>query len=337
MVERDKRYKNWCGTAFMDSNIFEMMMVEANISYLIWQTEKCPKTNKIHQQWYCEFKSAITFHTMKGKVGNCHFDNRKGTQKQAIDYCMKLDSRIAGPFELGIKKEQGKRSDLSDIKNEIICNSKSTKDLIYEDKICNFQQLRFSEGLEKYKPMKKNMREVKVIWFWGGTGVGKSRQAFAMVSDDYWISGKNLKWFDGYNGQRDVIIDDFRKDFCTFHELLRLLDIYPMRVEIKGGSVNWIPANIYITSCFPPNKVYETREDVKQLIRRITEIIEIKMPQKSGVILTPTDDNKIILTNNELELKEWLDERDMQERDLQELFGSKKRVLDVCVVNPEVE
>ena len=47
------------------------------------------------------------------------------------------------------------------------------------------------------------------------------------------MSSRNLQWFDGYMGQKVVCFDDFRKDFCTFHELLRLLDRYPMDVPVK--------------------------------------------------------------------------------------------------------
>ena len=37
----------------------------------------------------------------------------------------------------------------------------------------------------------------------------------------------NYKWWEGYDGHEVVLLDDIRKDFCKFHELLTLLDIYP--------------------------------------------------------------------------------------------------------------
>ena len=83
---------------------------------------------------------------------------------------------------------------------------------------------------------------------------------------------RDLKFWDGYYGQKYVIIDDFRKDFCTFHELLRILDRYPYRVHIKGSSLYLEATTIIITSCFGPEEVYETREDLQQLMRRIDKI-----------------------------------------------------------------
>ena len=45
----------------------------------------------------------------------------------------------------------------------------------------------------------------------------------------------SAKWWDGYEGEKEVLIDEFWKDFYKYHELLRLLDRYPCKVEKKGG------------------------------------------------------------------------------------------------------
>ena len=95
--------------------------------------------------------------------------------------------------------------------------------------------------------------------------------------NDFWISGETLQWWQGYNGQTDVIIDDFRGDMCRMHTLLRYLDRYPVQVPIKGSSC-WLRATrIIITSCFKPDNVYlKERERIEQLLRRITEVREFK-------------------------------------------------------------
>lgn len=46
-----------------------------------------------------------------------HIEQRRGTQKEAIQYCMK-DGKY---FEYGIKSEQGKRTDLQEVAKKI-CN-----------------------------------------------------------------------------------------------------------------------------------------------------------------------------------------------------------------------
>jgi len=71
-----------------------------------------------------------------------------------------------------------------------------------------------------------------------------------------------------------VIIDDYRKDFCKFSELLRLLDRYPLRLQIKGGTVEFVARHIYITCPLAPIAIWESRteEDIAQLTRRIEEV-----------------------------------------------------------------
>lgn len=101
-----------------------------------------------------------------------------------------------------------------------------------------------------------------------------------MDPDNYYIlSGPNTKhgalWFDGYVGQPVVILDDFRPWWCQFSFLLRLLDRYPIQVQVKGGFVNFIPETIIITT---PKDVHETfaqfrsEEDIQQIRRRITKV-----------------------------------------------------------------
>lgn len=134
----------------------------------------------------------------------------------------------------------------------------------------NFQQIRIFE-LARVAYTPKRYFKPEVIWVWGPTGSGKTRQVVENETD-LWISGKNLKWWQGYENQEATLFDDFRADFCTFHELLRILDRYPYTVEVKGGHRELNSKRMYITSCYPPGEVYRTREDIEQLMRRCTEV-----------------------------------------------------------------
>jgi len=86
------------------------------------------------------------------------------------------------------------------------------------------------------------------------------------------------KWWDGYCGQSEVIIDDYRRDLCTFAELLRLFDRYPHTVEFKGGSCQFLAKTIVVTTSKGPKETWEGRcdEDLAQLCRRINEIREFR-------------------------------------------------------------
>ncbi len=97
------------------------------------------------------------------------------------------------------------------------------------------------------------------------------------VGDTWWANG-GLRWFDGYDGHECAILDDFRPEWCKLSFLLRILDRYPMAVEVKGGMRQWKPKTIYITCPKHPEECYlDAGEDIKQLIRRITTIKEFSV------------------------------------------------------------
>lgn len=104
-------------------------------------------------------------------------------------------------------------------------------------------------------------RKPEVIWLYGPTGTGKTsmaRQYFEYLQrtgdseiTHYIRTPGPIKWWDGYEGDLYTVIDDFRRnqlrDVGGFAYLLRLLDRYPIRVEIKGGSVPFVAHYIIIT------------------------------------------------------------------------------------------
>lgn len=218
-----------------------------------------------HLQGYVEFETNQRLNRLKGLLNRAHWEKRLGTGSQAAEYCKK-DGNYVERGELS-KPKQGTRTDIEEARN-IVRTTGRMKNVV--ENVNSFQAIRVAEMYLKYAEPKRNWQP-EVRWYYGPTGAGKTRAAMEESNDPY-ISGKNLKWWEGYDGHEDVILDDFRKDFCTFHELLRILDRYEYRIEVKGASRQLLAKRIWITSCYPPDKVYETREDIGQLLRRITEI-----------------------------------------------------------------
>lgn len=78
-------------------------------------------------------------------------------------------------------------------------------------------------------------------------------------------------WFDGYSGQKTLILDDFSGDFCNYRFLLRLLDCYKMKIEVKGGHAWAVWTTVVITTNVHPSGWYP-HVDTTPLQRRIKEI-----------------------------------------------------------------
>ena len=79
----------------------------------------------------------------------------------------------------------------------------------------------------------------------------------------------------GYLNQENVIFDEFRGSIDIAH-LLRWTDKYPVRVEVKGGSIPLAASKLYFTSNLHPRGWYPELdyETYEALERRLT-IIEV--------------------------------------------------------------
>lgn len=183
----------------------------------------------------------------------------------ATEYVWKEDTRVAGTqFELGTRPI--KRNDPHDW--DRIWEMAVTGDLMAipaQIRVQSYRTLR-SICADNSKPVGM-VRTCHV--FWGRTGTGKSRRAWEEASVDAYTKDPNTKFWCGYSGQRNVVIDEFRGRIDVSH-LLRWLDRYPVNVEIKGSSVPLCAESFWITSNLDPRMWYNELdpETLAALLRR---------------------------------------------------------------------
>lgn len=229
--------------------------------------EKAPTTGTPHIHFYIYFKNKKTFDALKKKYPKVNIKVSDAKRAQAaLDYCKKEDEQF---FEFGTIPMQGSRQDLKDIKDDIE-SGETMRDMI--PGFNNYQHIRVAETMMKYyEPVRK--WKPNVLWYYGETGTGKSKTAWELFPDAY-EKKSDSKWWDGYDAHPDVIIDDFRPSHIDFVELLKILDRYPCKVEVKGGFRQFLAKNIVITAPECPRQMYYCQqEDVQQLLRRIDKII----------------------------------------------------------------
>lgn len=235
--------------------------------YVVYQKEKGAEGTP-HFQGYVLFNKPKRLNAVKKLNGRAHWEPRRGTHEQARDYCMKEETRIGAPIELGEPPAQGKRTDVEQLV-EMAKDPKMSVADICDELPASYARMYKAVAHIKSLYVPKREWKTEVHWYWGPTGTGKSKTAHEMCDQPYLHNMSNGKWFDGYVGQEDVIFDDMRKDTFKYHELLRLFDRYELKVEIKGGMTQFAPKRIIVTTCEPPETMYDTREDVAQLLRRI--------------------------------------------------------------------
>lgn len=225
--------------------------------YLVYQRERCPDTGKEHWQGYVEFHKTMR---IKGaqealKIPKAHMEKRRGTRDEARNYCMKEDSRLWGPYEHGTWIEgQGARTDVINCCN-IILNGGDMKD-VAEAHPASF--VRLYRGLTAFALVMAKPRTVKTrvrIYYGFRTGTGKSRMAAFDLPNAFWMT-EEKGWWDGYTGQKEIIMDDFNPRAYSREFMLRLMDRNGMTVPIKGGTVTWACEELIITTNHNPEDWY---------------------------------------------------------------------------------
>lgn len=254
-----------------------------HVRYMCFQHEICPTTGSPHLQGYVEFTKRVHWGTLKTMVAN-HISirtcDKNGTVNRA--YCMKQQEGAHDFWEWGNIVEKGQRTDLDNL-TEAIQQGRSLVEVAEMDPatfVRNYRGLQFFKGMLS----KPRSWKTEVVWYYGPTGTGKSHAARAESralaeadSQQVYYKMPGAKWWDGYDGHSYVVIDDFRADMCPFYQLLLWFDEYPVRVEYKGASTEFVAKKIWITCPKTPKELYANSEkigdeDIKQLERRITVV-----------------------------------------------------------------
>lgn len=94
----------------------------------------------------------------------------------------------------------------------------------------------------------EDMEHEKGIWIVGPPRIGKSKSVrdYGAKHGGLYIKAQN-KWWDGYQMEPNVLIDDF-DTHTLWHHLKLWADCYSFPAEIKGATVNVNFKNLFITS-----------------------------------------------------------------------------------------
>lgn len=259
--------------------------------YLIFQLEVGEKKQVPHWQGYVELKKTMRYKAMFKSLGlgvEGKIIAARGTAEDNKRYCSDPKKRHPdwkGPpdyFEYGTPTKQGQRNDL---KSAIETLRAKGIEAVKEEHASVY--VRYWKGLEKLLEPKRmdNPRTGKpyVTWLYGPTGSGKTHYAEQFAKEnkyDYYIYNRTFNGFwQRYNQQPVLIIDDMRMDTFKFDELLRILDRYQYLVNQKGGDIYINSPHVFITAPVAPEEMYppESNEwNGEQLYRRIDCVIKVE-------------------------------------------------------------
>lgn len=227
-----------------------------------------------HLQFYIRFENAVRMNTLKKLWPKVHWEIARGSCDENVAYCSKQ----------GAWEERGQRPNAEEARKRggEATTEKWTraKQLALSGRINEIDDELFIRYYNVFKNIAKDYATPPAdlptpddesgygVWIYGPTGTGKSYTARERYPGAY-MKISNNKWWDGYQGQEAVIMDDLDKkhDYMCYN-LKIWADRYAFIPESKGSSMMIRPKVIVVTSNYHPSEIWDSNSDLEPILRR---------------------------------------------------------------------
>nr|WQA30139.1 MAG: rep protein [Cressdnaviricota sp.] len=270
-----KAVKSLTGQAFLLTinqterwdEVKEYLYSLSNRRYIVAALELAPSTGHKHIHCYIQFTKPSRL-SMKKMLG---IDVRRVTNHSAkvVEY-VKKDNNII--VEEGSFAPRGGYRGLTIKEAAELTFEEELEQDIKDVKLIQYARQHVAQ---RQAAENKHFEPVLVHWLYGPTGTGKSRRAFEAGA--YRLTYRD-GFFNDWGDARILWLDDYRGEI-PYNLFLQLLDGYrnSLIVNIKGGHKVVDYDEMYITSPLSPSDCYprqaEKQDSIKQLLRRITEVV----------------------------------------------------------------
>jgi len=279
------QYRRWCFTVNnyteAECEAIKITLAEPRFEYAIVAKEIGDAGTPHLQGFFNTTKNGkLSLKACKKLLGlqRAHFEPAKGTSQQNEKYCEKGDliegDAIPPEFDLTCVDYKGKKYT-------------GSPDLLLKFGVCpdppgvaggkkiaeNYAQARAAaetgdvDSIEDpsiyvrcynslkriaadHQAMPDDLEENMNVYIYGPPNTGKSYWARRMFPNcSVYTKDPHTKWFDGYDGEDVVVMDDLDCiDRIMFSNLKRWADLYPIKAEVKCGYTFIRPKHFIITS-----------------------------------------------------------------------------------------
>jgi len=257
----------WCFTVnnYSDADVERIKSWE--VRYLVFGYEVAPGTGTLHLQGFVVFKKNFRLAGVRKLGVNAHWEVTRGSNEQAASYCKgecegkEPNAEVYETGEMPAARGESEKERWAAARSAAVAGNLAD---VPDDIFVRYYRTLKEIGKDNMtKP--EDLDEVCGLWLYGPPGTGKSHKARADHPDAY-LKMQN-KWWDGYQGQEFVILDDF--DSKELGHLLKIwVDKYSFLAETKGGAIHIRPKKFIITSNYHPSELWEDSAMQAAILRR---------------------------------------------------------------------
>jgi len=245
--------------------------VWSNVTYMVFGHEIAPTTLTPHLQGYVKFTKNMRFTALKKLNPRMDWRNANASAQANRRYCTKEDT--GSYFETGLmpmdRQTKAKKAGCAEIERwdqaKAAAQSGDLESIPSDIYLKYYRTLK--EIKKDYMPAMPDIPELDNLWIWGPAGCGKSTSARRMCNDTFYPKLMN-KWWDGYQGEDVVIIDDWEVENHLGHHLKIWADHFSFLGETKGGMIRIRPKRIIITSNYSPHDCFPEEQLQAAILRR---------------------------------------------------------------------
>lgn len=248
-------FNNYPNTELVDSVVCK---------YIIYGKE-VGESGTPHLQGFLCFATMKSLKQVIKLLPGCHVEVARSAI-YAIEYCKK-DGQVTERGEAPVSQEA--KGQKEKVRWELVL--KAAQEGRVQD-IPEEIRFKYDRNIERIhcaelKKRKLEDTEEKHLWYYGSTGTGKSRRA-REENPELYLKMCN-KWWDGYDDQSVVLLEDFDKAHSGLcHHLKIWADRYPFPAEFKGGSKTIRPTKFIVTSNYHPAEIWPDSADFEPIKRR---------------------------------------------------------------------
>jgi len=251
--------------------------LSTELNYAIYQLEKGEQEGTEHLQGVLFFNKQVkakhvnkTYFTVPEGHANYNVNGsawlgKVNSAQGSIDYCSKEDTRVDGPWE------HGDRSLVVEARSHALSSARfyDSREALVNDLAAQSNYSNIMRQHNDRQLLKKREWHTRFLCLYGATRLGKSQlfkkiQKFIFNPLGYRVfpiqkchssSKSAVLWFDGYDGEEVMFVDDYANTF-SITVFKDLVNDSVHRLPVKGGKVPMLAKYVVVLSNSDPRTTW---------------------------------------------------------------------------------